>query len=87
MHQILLTAFLFQTGEMLPPSYTYFMNLSEYLRKYSHLGIKLGEEGKHLIEQFIAGKLEMEHRKRDEKIRRLRDERNVCFVHGHRHAC
>ena len=46
-------------GEMLPPSFTYFMDLDEFLRKYPHVGLKLGEEGKHLLHSFIEGKIEV----------------------------
>ena len=44
---------------MLPPSFTYFMDLDEFLRKYPHIGLKLGEEGKHLLHCFIEGKIEV----------------------------
>lgn len=54
-HEILKTEKQTKFGEMLPPTFTYFLDLSEFLRKYPHIGLKLGEEGKHLLQCFIEG--------------------------------
>lgn len=57
------------------------MDMSEFLRKYSHIGNKLGEDGKHLLQKFIAGKLDVEHRKQNELIGRLKAERDELRAH------
>ena len=56
---------------MLPPQFTYFMDLSEFLKLYPHMAIKFGEEGKYMIQSFIEGKIEMEVRKHREAIKIL----------------
>ncbi len=62
-------------GEMLPPAFTYFMDMSEFLRQYPHIAIKLGEDHKHLLQTFIEGKLQVESEKRSELIDTLEKER------------
>ena len=48
---------LFYLGEMLPPAFTYFLDVSEFLRRYGHIAVKLGEDEKHIVQSFIDGKL------------------------------
>ena len=43
-------------GEMLPPSFTYFMDLDEFLRKYPHIGLKQGGGGQASTPQFYRRK-------------------------------
>ena len=51
---------------MLPPVFTYFMDLSEFLKMYPHIAIKLGEDEKHILQTYIEGKVEMATRKVNE---------------------
>ncbi|ELT87060.1 hypothetical protein CAPTEDRAFT_222838 [Capitella teleta] len=56
-------------GEMLPPIFTYFLSISEFLRKYPHIANKLGEDEKHIVQTFIEGKLDIEYRKVQEGLK------------------
>ena len=49
----------FFLGEMLPPAFTYFLDVSEFLRRYGHIAVKLGEDEKHIVQSFIDGKLQI----------------------------
>ena len=60
---------------MLPPCFTYFLDLSEFLRLYPHIGVKLGESEKYLVQCFIEGKLEMQSHKKNESISCLESEK------------
>ena len=73
MANVLLVLFIL-TGEMLPPAFTYFMDMSEFLRRYPHIGVKLGEDHKHILQTFIEGKLEVEAKKHIEHMQRLEEE-------------
>ena len=53
---------------MLPPSFTYFLDLSSFLKKYPHLRLKLGEDGKRLLHTYIEGKIQIEIRKQREHL-------------------
>lgn len=44
------------SGEMLPPQFTYFLDMSEFLKLHPHIGIKLGEEGKHILQVIKTSK-------------------------------
>ena len=48
--------------------YHYFLNLSEFLRKYPHIAVKLGEDEKHLLNSFIEGHIDIGIRKNHEKV-------------------
>ena len=53
---------------MLPPAFYYFMSLSEFLKKYPHIALKLGEDEKVILQKFIDGKISMANRVKDEHI-------------------
>ncbi len=68
-------------GEMLPPAFTYFLDLSEFLRKYPHIALKLSEDEKHILQTFIEGKIEVEVRKKNEANRRLEGEKRELLAY------
>ena len=65
---------------MLPPAFTYFLDISEFLKIYPHIALKLAEDEKHLVQTFIDGKLEVASRKKDEAITTLQAEQKVLMV-------
>lgn len=62
-------------GEMLPPVFTYFLDLSEFIRQNSHIAVRMCEADKHLIQAFIDGKLAVHSQTMSEKLERLEADR------------